>query len=82
MTWSRLEGLLLHWAVSRKPPPAEKVGAWVRGDSPQPTALGQCLRVASRALLLLLTPPVPRLCPVACPRWPVGAAAPRLEDAA
>lgn len=24
MTWSRLEGLLLHWAVSRKPPPAEK----------------------------------------------------------
>lgn len=24
MTWSRLEGLLLHWAVSRKSPPAEK----------------------------------------------------------
>eukprot|EP00878_Enallax_costatus_P001683 GHUV01001837.1.p1 GENE.GHUV01001837.1~~GHUV01001837.1.p1 ORF type:complete len:303 (+),score=84.76 GHUV01001837.1:427-1335(+) len=24
MTWSRLEGLLLHWAVSRKAPPAEK----------------------------------------------------------
>ena len=24
MTWSRLEGLLLHWAVSRKGPPAER----------------------------------------------------------
>jgi hypothetical protein len=24
MTWSRLEGLLLHWAVSRKAPPAER----------------------------------------------------------
>lgn len=24
MTWSRLDGLLLHWAVSRKAPPAEK----------------------------------------------------------